>query len=342
MGTSIARFFGGVLLVSAAGALALGQGTAQAEPSAADRAGAEALFLDARRLATEGRFVEACPKFAESQRLDPGVGTLLYLAECYEKTARMASAWATFREAADLARTSKQPAREKIALERAALLEPRLAKLLIEVDRGASGVKIQRDGTELSEAVFGTAIPLDQGPHVIVASAPGKKPWTGTVELTEGKITTVKVPPLEDLPPPAATPSAVTPPAASSAPSPPPVTASVTPAPRSPGEVTSPYRVPALVAGGVGVVGLGLGAYFGLRASSLWDQSRENCVGTRCGRDGYDLGTRANNAARASTIFSLLGVAGLGAGATLWFWPGPERSTALRAGPGSVSLEGTW
>jgi serine/threonine-protein kinase len=341
MGTSVARFFGGILLVSVAGALALGQGTAQAEPSAADRAGAEALFMDARKLATEGRFVEACPKFAESQRLDPGVGTLLYLAECYEKTARMASAWATFREAADLARASQQPAREKIALERAALLEPRLSRLLIEVDRGASGVKIQRDGTELSAAVFGTAIPLDQGPHVIVASAPGKKPWTVTVELAEGKTTTVKIPPLEDSSP-AAAPSAVTPPTTSSAPPPPPVTASVAPAPTSPGAVTSPYRVPALVAGGVGVLGLGLGAYFGLKASSLWDQSRDNCVGTRCGRDGFDLGTKANNAARVSTIFSIVGVAGLGAGAALWFWPGPERSTALRAGPGSISLEGTW
>src|SRR5579883_366085 len=53
---------------------------------------ATALFNEGRRLANQGRYNEACPKFAESQRLAPSGGTLMNLAECYERTGRTASA----------------------------------------------------------------------------------------------------------------------------------------------------------------------------------------------------------------------------------------------------------
>ena len=61
--------------------------------SGSNKAAAEALFSEGRSLASAGKCDEAIPKFQASQKLDPGIGTLLNLADCYEKVGRTASAW---------------------------------------------------------------------------------------------------------------------------------------------------------------------------------------------------------------------------------------------------------
>src|SRR5689334_16417638 len=101
--------------------------------SAADKAAAEALFDQGRAAMQEGDFGKACGLLERSQHIDPGIGTLLYLAECYEKSGRTASAWATFREAADAATAAKEPQRARTGRERAQRLEPLLSRLTVQV-----------------------------------------------------------------------------------------------------------------------------------------------------------------------------------------------------------------
>jgi len=95
--------------------------TAHAQ-SATDSATAESLFNEALALLERKMPAEACPKLEASQRFDPGVGTLLYLADCYQQLGRTASAWATFREAAYMAKDRKDD-REPMAVENARNLE---------------------------------------------------------------------------------------------------------------------------------------------------------------------------------------------------------------------------
>ena len=64
-----------------------------------DPAAAEALFTEGRKAFDAGDYRIACARFAESQRLDPAVGTLINLAACNEKLDNLALAWETWQQA---------------------------------------------------------------------------------------------------------------------------------------------------------------------------------------------------------------------------------------------------
>src|SRR6185295_4983099 len=172
-------------------------GSALAEGSAEDKAAAEALFQQGRKLLAAGKAAEACPKFASSQQLDPGTGTLLNLADCYEKNGQLASAWATFKDAATSAKSAGQIEREATARQRAALLEPRLPQLVVQVPASGGVAEVTRDDAAVPKEIWGTPLPLDPGSHLIKASGPGRRSWTQRVVAVEAKSMTLSVPSLE-------------------------------------------------------------------------------------------------------------------------------------------------
>src|ERR1700677_967970 len=150
------------------GTLAPGRAFAQ---DASSQAAAQALFEQARQLMADGKFAEACPKLVESERLDPGAGTLLNLGHCYEKNGQTASAWVTFKDAAAAAELKHRADWSKRARERATALEAVISKLTIDVPPEArvAGLQVRRDGVEVGSAVWGTPIPTDPGDHAIEA-----------------------------------------------------------------------------------------------------------------------------------------------------------------------------
>ena len=145
--------------VGLAAAFALFAATPAWAQDASGKAAAEALFESGVQLMKAGRFSEACPKLETSQRVDPAVGTLLYLAECYEKLGRTASAWATFREAESLARGSNQADRARTAQARAQKLEPELSYLTVNVAAEAKveGLVVRRGGAVVLPDLYGVA-----------------------------------------------------------------------------------------------------------------------------------------------------------------------------------------
>jgi serine/threonine-protein kinase len=204
---------------------ALGASGARAQ-SAVDKARAEALFDEGRRLMADGKYADACPKFAASQALDPGVGTMLNLARCYELNGQTASAWATYIEAATAANGAGQTDRAKFARDHAAALEPVLAKLTVVLASGvsAAGLEVRIDGSVLASAELGTPVPVDPGNHVVEARAAGKQTSTQNVHVDAKQSQTVTIAALVAVAPPPPTATTTTPPE-------PPPTASTTPPP---------------------------------------------------------------------------------------------------------------
>ena len=167
-----------------------------AHAQASDRAAtAEDLFRQGLQLTRSGRFADACPKFAESSRLDPAFGALINLAACYEKLGRTASAWQAYVDAADLARDKGQAARAKTARDKAGRLAPRLVRLEIRLapDVDARGLQITRNGAPVDPALLGQAVPVDPGSYAIVASRQGAEPWSTSVNATQPGQITVEV-----------------------------------------------------------------------------------------------------------------------------------------------------
>jgi hypothetical protein len=118
-----ARFVAGLLLCGAC--VASGERGARAEPPSSTReAAAQALFDDAKRLLAERKIDEACRRFEASQQMDPGAGTELNLADCYEQAGQLARAWVTFKSAGADARRSGRPQWGIIADKRAERVEP--------------------------------------------------------------------------------------------------------------------------------------------------------------------------------------------------------------------------
>jgi hypothetical protein len=281
-----------------------GERSAFAQPSPEARAAASALFDDGRRLMSENKFAEACPKLEESQRIDPGLGTLLNLAECQSQVGRTASAWANFLEAAYQAKALGQTKRENTARAHAAALEPKLSRLtILAVVPAGTKVEIKRDGSVVASSLVGTAVPIDPGEHKVSASAPGKQPWETKVTVNpDGHQVTVSVPQLEDagptLPPPppeVKLPVAPAPPLAPPPP-PPPVIPPPSQPPTPPSEVSTGKgpRAAGVVLTILGAGGLGTGIAFAVLAKQKLDDSNaQGCKGNVCPGMSFDTRSTA-------------------------------------------------
>jgi hypothetical protein len=197
----IVRFF---LVVGAALASASSARTARAADPQEQQL-AQALFDEGRALMEKKRFPEACAKLAESQRLDPGGGTLLNLAVCHEKDGKLATAKVAYEDALAAAKQDKRKDRQAIARERLAALEPLLPRLrvLVTLSTDMEGLELKLDGMVLRRAAWGVATAVDPGSHVIEATGPNRTPWTTAVVVEASQKKTVDVPrlaPLSQLP----------------------------------------------------------------------------------------------------------------------------------------------
>ena len=322
-----------------------------------DKAAAEGLFDQGRAAMQEGDFNKACGLLERSQHIDPALGTLLYLAECYEKSGRTASAWATFREAADTATAVKDTQRARTGRERAQRLEPLLSRLTIQVapeTQQLTGLVIQQRDKQLQAALFNVPVPTDPGEYTITATAPGYESWKGTATVPEkaGRVS-ISVPQLKkgsDADAIAAG-GATPPPAGSTAPAKPAETQATTldSSVSAAESQANSQRTMGLIVGAAGIVGVGVGTYFGLRTFSKNSDAEDHCPNGQCkDQEGMALTEEAKNAATAANIAFGVGLAALAGGVVLYLTAPSGQSAArhntlkARVGPGSIMLGGTF
>ena len=290
------------------------------------------LFKEARLDMRDERYGDACPKFAESNTLDPGAGTMLNLAYCYEKLGKRARAWAEYQSAASAAQADGKSDWEEAAHVRAAQLEGTIAWIVVHADAPADvkHLDIRLDGEPFDVGQLERPTPVDPGRHDLKVSAPGKQTWSTTVEVDARQSPTVDVPALDPIP------TAIAPPASQPARIPAAGVAS------PPGWGTQ--RVVSVAVAGVGVAALGVASGFGLLARSTYNGA--DCQGRLCTQQGADAQSRAYAQAAVATGAAVAGAIALVATGILWWTsPSPSRvrveATAAQAGWG-LSLEGAW
>jgi hypothetical protein len=268
-----------------------------------------------------GRFDTGCPALAESQQLDPRPGTLFTLAECENKAGRIVSAAKHYGDYLRMYATltpelqEKQKGRELISAQQLAAMESKVPRLTLTLPPDTPpGTVVKRDGVVVEASTFGQAVPVDPGEHVITAELPGKPAHEvrRTIALSEQVRMVVEL----------------APPAPLVAPPPP------KPIPVEPADDGSTLRMAGLVAGGVGVAGLLVGAITGGLAMSANGTAKDNCDGTVCNQDGLDAIDRTKPLGNASTACFVIGGVGVAAGVLMFVLAPSAESEAAPASEG--------
>lgn len=267
----------------------------------------------------------------EVARTQAALGMLLEAQASAESVTRMAKV------------AGESPAFERARTDAARMVEEltrRVPSLQLEIVGPAdpSRVEVRIDGNIVPPAARSAPVRVNPGKRVVLGTLAGHRDALVEVAVEERDRSTVRLR-LDEAP------AAVAPPPVAS-PAPPAAIDTVTPdAPRS---SWSAQRTAALVVGGVGMVGIGVGVVFGLVAQSKNDDARTpaNCpTTTQCYPQGKALLDDAGSAATVSTIAFAAGGAALAAGVVL-FVTAPTRragaTTSVRVVPGGASLRHTF
>jgi hypothetical protein len=298
------------------------------------------LFEEGKQLYDQGKVEAACQKFEASLAKKPGIGTRFHLANCFERIGRPASARALFLEVVEQTRVLRQSERERLARDRALLLEPQLTRLVINKQAPEPGLTLKFAGKLSPKESWHRPIELDPGEYEVAATAPGKQPWATKLRVRPGEVGTIRleIPALKDRPAVVA-----------------PVTASAEPAPtHSPPAAAHPdatRRTFSLLLAGTGALALLTGAAMGAQAVASDQDAKSLCpASAECTPGERDLQTQLVENASRARAFAFVGV-GVGVSALLCagylYFANPARQeqprmARLRAAPLLSPSEGVY
>lgn len=296
-------------------------------PDAARAADAERLFREGRAAMEAGDLLHACPKFAESEKLDPAPGTLLSLADCEERAKSLIKA----REHYLLAASGfpKKDPRRAFAAGRAQALDKRIAHVVLRLPSDAPPEATVRLGDALvPRGELGTAMSVDPVESRVTVSAPGRKDNVLVVTLAEGetkeiscdlgaaeiaRVVAAPVAPREAEAPPPAPPSA------------------------------DPRRTVAYVLLGVGAASLVAGGVTGVLAASKASTVKDHCdASNACDQEGVDAASSGRFLAPFSTVTVIAGAVLAGAGVYFYLASSKSHKPPPAALLDALQLRGTF
>jgi hypothetical protein len=317
---------GGLLLVSSA---------AHAEPTKEEIKRADELFREGRAMMAANKLPEACAKIEESWKLAGGIGTLINLGACHERSGKLALAYGVYNRAAVVAHDAGRFDREKEASERA-------TGLLVLIGRARVVVRSGEDATLQCNGITPPSIEksvwaLDAGPHGCEVRVAGTVRWAGVIKTIAGETQTIEIASSSSTPPGASFPPQQreelrTTPHASPSPNP-------APGPAPPPEGASARVVVGWSLVGIGIAGIGVSGLFALQASSKDNDANGHCDKTGCDAQGVALGEEAKSAGNAATAFVIGGAASLAAGLVLVLLLGPSAPASASSSAGRSRVE---
>lgn len=176
---------------------AAGQPVGAAPPGAALRK-----FEEGTKAFASAHYDAALKAFLASMELEPSPNTRFKIAKCYVALGKTASAYVSFKRAAQEAQDRVNATGEKrflptrdAALAEAAALENKVPKLTLVVPSDIpEGFTLSVDGGNLPQSLWGMAVESDPGRHTIVAEGPRIKRFNQTVDLHQGEFRRVDIP----------------------------------------------------------------------------------------------------------------------------------------------------
>jgi len=291
---------------------------------------AKTLFEQGQKQMEDKNYDAACQSFKASNEAVARVGTLLNLADCYEKAGKLASAWGAYFDAISTGRRQNKPEYEEFAQKNRDRLEPLLSKMTIVLppEVRVDGMKVIRDGQTVEPVALGVAIAVDPGKHVIEATAPRKLAFHTEVTVDDAhKNVEVKIEKLADAP------------MAWAHTNQPQIVEKVVEVPSA----VTPVRIGGIVLGSLGIASVIVGSVLGLVANDKYQNALKNDCGgnpNACNAVGVTNGSAAHDLANVATGLFVGGLVAVAGGVTLFIVGAPSRtastqSAALRVVPTS-------
>jgi hypothetical protein len=194
MSTRSARFrrlisFGAAALMTAA---ALPVTSVARADDAKELTRARGKFQRATELEQAGNWTGALELLREVGQVKMTPQVRFHIALCEENLGKLVTALGGYElahaEADDVGADFKNEVSVKIED-----LKGRIPKLLIQRGEGAQAAAVELDGVAIGAKYIGVELPVDTGPHTVEAKAPGRKPFSTTVEVVEKDLKVVKI-----------------------------------------------------------------------------------------------------------------------------------------------------